>query len=126
MPMSYRIDRAAGIIRISGDGTLTDEDMIACIAALREDGDLRPGMPTLSDMRDVSSLEISPAGIVQMLRVMDRTSGRRGDAKAAIVVSRDLAFGMGRMLASIGEAKHATPRFRVFRDLEAALTWIKA
>ena len=122
MPMMYTLDHDTGLVRITGSGRLTDDDMVTCIECLRADPGLEPDMSTLSDMRGVD-MALTPRGIEQMLAVMRRTADRRHSAKAAIVVDTDLAFGFGRMFELRAEDQ-TEPRFRIFRDMDAAEEWL--
>ena len=91
---------------------------------LRDDPALSPDMPTLSDMRAVTRVDITSEGFRGMLARMSRTETCRGIAKAAIVTSGEAAFGMARMLSGLGEANQATPNFRTFRDMAEARAWL--
>ena len=122
MPMTYVIGPHHHLVRITGTGVLTDEEMIRCVSDLRSDPALEPDMRTLSDMRHIE-VAFTAKGIDEMVRVMDTTAERRKKAKAAIVVSSDLAFGMGRMLEMTAEER-ADPRFMIFRDMDAAYEWL--
>ena len=124
MPMSYRIDPHDGVALLSASGTLTDDEMIDCVARLRADPALAPGMPTLSDMRGVTELQITSDGIQQMFDMMTKTEPNRGDAQAAIVTGNDLTFGMARMMSMMGDAKHLHPHFRAFHDMPEARAWL--
>lgn len=53
MPMTYSIDLDSNLVRMHGTGRLTDEEMIACVRALRADDRLSPELNTLSDMRGI-------------------------------------------------------------------------
>jgi hypothetical protein len=121
--MSYRIDTVQKAVFLEGSGVLTDEEMIDCVRHLRGDAQLETGMPTLSDMRAVQRLAISRRGIDEMIAVMAATDANRGAAKAAIVASEDLQFGMARMLQMKADEK-VHPEFRVFREMAAAKAWI--
>ena len=125
MPMSYTIDSDAGVISITGEGLLTDSEMIDCVDALRHDPALRPEMNTLSDMRRIE-VGFTSAGVEKMVEVMRATEDRRGAAKAAIVVSEDVAFGMARMFESIADFSGVHPEFRVFRDIQSAVDWLQS
>ncbi len=120
--MTYTIDRGARLIRLVGSGRLTDEELLRCVSSLREDPALDPGMNTLSDMRDIE-VGFTSRGISSMLAVMEETADRRGPAKAALVVSSDVAFGMGRMLQTLSEGR-VEPHFRIFRDMSDACEWL--
>ncbi len=120
--MTYVIDRHIHLVRITGIGVLTDEEMIRCVSDLRGDPALMPDMRTLSDMRDIK-VAFTEQGIKAMVEVMKQTSELRKKAKAAIVVSSDLAFGMGRMFVMRAD-KSVDPSFMIFRDMDAAREWL--
>ncbi len=125
MPMSYTIDPVAGVVRIAGSGLLTDREMVDCIDALRHDPALEPGMNTLSDMRRIE-VGFTSAGVESMVEIMRATEERRGDSRAAIVVSEEVAFGMARMFELISENADVHPNFRVFYDFEQATAWLRS
>jgi hypothetical protein len=110
------------LVRIVGTGALTDEEMVECVSALREDSLLDPDMNTLSDMREIE-VAFTSEGVRTMIGIMKRSAKRRSAAKAAIVVSTDIAFGMGRMLELQADGI-VEPSFRIFRDLAAACEWL--
>jgi len=122
VPMSYRIDLEAGLILLKGTGLLTDDEMVQCIAELRRDPELEPGMHTLSDMREIE-VGFTAEGVSRMLDTMKISSERRSAARAAIVVSSDVAFGMARMVEGRADGQ-LEPHFRVFRDIAEAREWL--
>ena len=58
-----------------------------------------------------------------MVEVMQASDGRRGAARAAIVVDSSTAFGMGRMFELRSEGA-TQPAFRIFEDPAAAEAWL--
>lgn len=99
--------------------------MLDCVAALRNDPALEPDMNTLSDMRQIE-VGFSATGVSKMVDIMRATEDRRGVARAAIVVSEAMAFGMARMFESISEVSEVHPTFRVFRDIDLAKDWLQS
>ena len=79
-------------------------------------------MNTLSDMREIR-VGFTTQGVSRMVDVMQRTGDRRFAAKAAIVVSSDVSFGMGRMV-ELWSDERVDPSFRIFRDMDAAREWL--
>ncbi len=122
MPMHYTIDEEAQVVRINGTGLLTNAEMLACVRSLRDDPNLTSDMPTLSDMRHIE-VGFTADGIQQMLSIMHAAPVGRENAKAAIVVSSDVAFGMGRMLGAYTN-EELDPAFKIFRDMSAAEDWL--
>jgi hypothetical protein len=120
--MTYTIDVEARLVRMSGSATLTDAEMLECISALLVDPLLEPDMDTLSDMRDIE-IGFTREGVERMVAVMESRRDSRAASKAAIVVSTDVAFGMGRMVELRSEGQ-TEPRFRIFRDMRVACEWL--
>ena len=74
---------------------------------------------------DLRELEISDTSTSDLREIANRQLRDRPDlpeARAAIVVSRDLAFGMGRMVEAYLEG--APVDVHVFRDIPEALDWL--
>ncbi|MGI9327721.1 MAG: STAS/SEC14 domain-containing protein [Pseudomonadales bacterium] len=120
--MSYTIDRDARLIRMSGNGLLTDDEMLQCVTALRADPALEPDLQTLSDMRDIE-VGFTAAGVMRMVEVLRKTDTRREAVKVAIVTSSDAAFGMGRVFEGWSDTQ-VESQFRVFRDMDEANQWL--
>jgi hypothetical protein len=123
MSMTYELDKKERVVRILGSGRLTDEELVECIASLRADPELEPDMHTLSDLRNID-VAFTSDGVSSMLSVMKNSSAERSEAKAAIVVSSDIAFGMGRMVELRSEDE-IDPSFKIFRDMTAAQAWLR-
>jgi len=120
--MTFSIDLEIRLIRLEGSGRVTDEDMLECVKAMRSDSRLEPDMNTLSDMRGIE-VGFTSQGVRRLVDVMRMTAEKRKAAKAAIVVSADVAFGMGRMLEILSDER-VEPRFRIFRDFDEAREWL--
>ena len=121
--MTYSIDVDEKLVYIVGNGRLTDEEMADCVRDLRSDPMLQPDMNVLSDMRAIE-MGFTPNGIRKMLDIMVSTEDRRSEAYAALVVARDVTFGMARMF-QLRASEHVSPNFEVFRDVEKARDWLE-
>ena len=120
--MTYRIDPEAKLVHMIGSGRLTDEEMLACVVALRSDPGLVPDAVVLSDMRAIT-MGFSSQGVRKMLDIMVDTADRRAETKGAVVVGNDVTFGMARMMSLMADER-VSPVFRVFRDLDSACEWL--
>jgi len=126
MPMKCEIDGEVGVIMLRGWGTLTDQEMLDAVKELRTSPDLRPNMPTLSDMTNVERLNITPNGLAKTIEHMESTSDRRGISRAAIVVRPgDEAAGiLANMFATMSNANRVQPSFKVFHNFADAERWL--
>ena len=123
MPISYRISAPENLVSTKAEGTLTDADIIDHKERLSEDQDFVPGMLELSDVRDVTTLEVTPEGIQRFTAFdKDNSESARGH-RLAIVASEDFIFGMARMYQIQAPEGHETG-VSVFRTIEEARSWL--
>lgn len=120
MPIRYRIDPKRGLVLTTATGVLTDDELLAHKRKLRADPDFRPDMCELSDVRQVTRLEVTPQGVQQFVE-QDKSS-EQPNYRLAIVARADVVFGMARMYQTLTE-KSGT-QVGVFRDLETAEAWL--
>lgn len=123
MPISYRIDVEHCLILTTASGTLTDDDIVQHKARIVQDPDFRPGMKELSDIRGVDQLNVTPAGIMEMVNQDAKDSTTVGSHQLALVVSKEVAFGMARMYQSLTKPNIET--VGVFRDIDEARVWLQ-
>lgn len=123
MPISYRIDLEHYLILTTASGTLTDDDIVQHKARLVRDPDFKPGMKELSDIRGVDQLDVTPAGIMEMVNQDAKDSTTVGSHQLALVVSKEVAFGMARMYQSMTKPNIET--VGVFRDIDEARVWLQ-
>ena len=122
MPISYTIDDARSLIHTTASGVLTDDDIIAHKASLASDRRIRPTMRELSDIRGVDRLDVTPEGITRMIWADQETWPAAEGKKLAIVVSTEVAYGLGRMYQI--QASPVDEKVRIFRDLDEAKSWL--
>ena len=96
MPISYRIDPSRKLVLTTATGVLTDDDLIRHKQRLVADPAFQPGMRQLSDVRGVTDLQVTPLGVRLMVAADEGHAAALAGHRLAIVVSKDLAFGMAR------------------------------
>ena len=122
MPMTYTIDAAQHLVRAVGTGVLTDDDVMAHRQAMSRDPRFTPQMRELSDIRQVTAFQVTPAGVRIMVASDVKMTATGGMHKLAIVADENVAYGMSRMYQTLGE-----PNIRdvgVFRSYEEAAAWL--
>jgi len=124
MPMDYRIDKGRGVVLMHGWGRLVNEEMAECIARLRADDRLLPGMPTLSDMRDVTDMAIDIHDMLVLDKIMVESRKERGAARIAIVV-KDLPDAvMARLLDASTHTDNPAIEIKPFDVMDEAEAWL--
>jgi len=118
VPHVQMIDAALRLVLVRAWGTVSDEELAEHARALRADPRFRPDFRQLGDLRGITTLDATRAGIRQLAELSPFGAG----ARRAIVVGSEVAFGMARMYELMrGEGQDEV---EVFRDLPAALDWL--
>jgi hypothetical protein len=118
MPASYRIDAAAGVVFVTLQGRVTDQDMLEGQRQLAGDPAFRPAMSQCVDARGVTDLSITAAGVRELARGSIFAPGSR----RAIIAESAVTFGYSRMFQILRET--AGDVIRVFRAAEDAHRWL--
>jgi hypothetical protein len=121
MPVEYRIDVEAGVIHRSLIGEVTTDELLADFSRALEDPDYRPGMNSLTDLREVKPYAHRD-DVLRVARFLLEHHERIDSFRAAVVVSSDSIYGMVRMLQQ--ELKDTDIEIQVFRDFDAARGWL--
>ncbi len=123
--ITHRIYSSEGIAVVKWHRNVSDSELAPAVRALVEDGAWEPGFHALIDAREADLTEVTPDGLRTVAGVVATyVHDVGGDLKTAVVVSRDVVFGLGRMYEVYSEALPQT--MQVFRDPQEALSWIGA
>jgi hypothetical protein len=122
MPLTWAIDREAGIVRVTAQGQVSLEHERDSLLRILAHPDHTPGLGILLDNRERRPAA-TPDHVRAMAGVVSEVPDRLGRMKLAIVVSRDVSFGMARMFAILSEA--STMRTSIFRDVDEAEAWLR-
>lgn len=120
MPAAYRIDASDGVVYSRAWGVLTDADISVNRTALTNDPLFTPRSSQLYDFSEVTALEVTASA----LRELARTSPFDLDARRAIVVPSDVAYGMARMYGLLSGREDSV--FRIFRERAEAIAWLRS
>jgi len=121
MAASYKIDKERRLVMSTGSGVLTLADLLAHQEKLLADPDFSPDFSQLWDLTNITEVELTSKDVHRLAQ----RSIFSPDSRRAILVSRDLVFGLARMFEIyrdiLGESG-----IRVFRNLDDALEWVLA
>jgi hypothetical protein len=118
MPATYEIDLARRLVVSRGWGVLEDADLATAQAALRADPRFDAHFRQIFDVTAVTEVRVTGEALISL----SRASAFAVDARRAVVVSGDLAFGMARMYGLASDRGESF--FQIFRDEESALRWL--
>ncbi len=119
MPVTYRIDKLAGVVHTQACGELTDAEALAYQRGLKADPDFDPSYREFFDFSKAKPFRITPSGI----RMLTSSSPWGDGAKRAFVAHGDLEFGMLRMHQSLLDAKNQ--EVTVCRTASEAWRWLE-
>jgi hypothetical protein len=120
--VSMHIDRTTGLVTHTGTGEMSIDEIKTAFEARLENPDFRPGMRVLWDCRKATISALSTGGIQGLIAFNIRHADARGEGMSAIVVSKDVDFGVGRMFEA--HAQDLPWQTKIFRDLESATQWL--
>jgi hypothetical protein len=114
---TYQIDEIRALITFQGD--LDNEQIRQAYEEVTRDPSFRPGSQVLVDDLE-SSYDPSMAEAQSLVEIFSSFSDRI--AQFAIVVRKDVHFGLGRMVEVYCESQGVN--LRIFRDVEDARAWL--
>ena len=118
MPISVAWDARRRIWTVTTAGTFDLEE----VSQLLVGTDWKGSTLYLWDLRSVTRGPDSAAELRHAAQLVERGHKQWAGSRVAIVVARDVDFGMARMFQVFAE--DAGVEFEVFRELEAALDWL--
>jgi hypothetical protein len=122
MAVESRFDAATGIVSLIAEGEAGAEDLAKAMSNLAREKGLSPPFRVLLDRRAITQVFSTP----EVQGAADRLTGfgpLLEGARLAIVVRREVAFGMARMLQAYTE--NLSVSLRGFYDEAEAIAWLK-
>ena len=106
-------------------GVVDISELTNCLKEIYNSSDLDPDMNVFWDLQKADLSRISTEEVSAFMKYVSSQWGAGGTSKAALVVSRDLEYGMSRMYEMMmGGA--TSSKIAVFRDIDKAKEWIEA
>jgi len=121
LPVTYSIDRVRRLIRTTCSGPVTSKEVIEHFQLLRQDPLYIQGLDVLLSVSD-SDLVPESSDLERVVAGLRAFQGEAPFRLCAIVAPSDTMFGMMRMFEVF--AARYFRAIRVFRDLNAAETWL--
>jgi hypothetical protein len=121
MAAFYKIDKERRLVMSTGSGVLTLADLLAHQEKLLADPDFSPDFSQLWDLTNITEVELTSKDVHRLAQ----RSIFSPDSRRAILVSRDLVFGLARMFEIYRDILGENG-IRVFRNLDDALEWVLA
>jgi len=119
----YETARRIRVVRLAG--AVTDRDLIDAFQRLLRDPAYDASLNDLVDLRDVSQMGITSAGLHRLIGLYDERGPTEVHTRNAIVAPTDVLYGVSRMFQTL-RGESALAELEVFRTIGAAEDWIAA
>ncbi|NOQ97478.1 MAG: hypothetical protein GQ561_04865 [Calditrichae bacterium] len=124
MDISTHIDHKAGIRQHKVSGLIDIEKLKIFLKGLYTTPDLEPNMDVVWDLGEADFSAVSSSDVRAVKELVVKYWGVGGKSKAALVVSRELDFGLTRMYESLMSGA-TTSKVMVFKNLKEAYEWLR-
>ena len=119
MPVSYRIDPAQKVVYTAFEGEVTDQEFVRHARKLGSDPEIDGSFVELIRADTSSMVGVTGSGLHEIADALKVSTAVR---KIGIVASREVEFGLARMVESLA---HGSPiEIQVFRELADASSWL--
>jgi len=122
MPVTYHIDREAGMLFVFADGMITQAERIGAMRAWMSDEAYRPGLKTMCDFSAAISAP-SPDELMQIVTFVEEHAKRIGHKKLALVTPMPLASAVARQFRALTAC--GPLEVGVFRNRQDARAWLQ-
>ncbi|MGD2122023.1 MAG: hypothetical protein PVJ76_09780 [Gemmatimonadota bacterium] len=123
MPLRVQIDAEKRVILASGQGVVTDQDLLDYVEEYLGGRELG-GFNELFDLSEADVRDLTYAGLSAVAAAAAATDPAQGPVKIAILVSETRGMGVSRLYQSLRESKGGRRHTRVFWDPTECREWL--
>jgi hypothetical protein len=121
--LEYRVKNFGNYFEIKISGPAKLEIYAEFLDAVLEHEEWRPGSPLLVDETDLDTSPLTIGEVQEIAEMCAQRSAKIGKSKCALVVSRNLEFGMVRMWGAFVDGKWDVQP-NLFRSRDEAIAWL--
>jgi hypothetical protein len=112
-----------GPVKLTASGTISSADIIKTLHGLLQDSQFKSGMDILWDFRQVKTENMKADQIREIVSFIKNNQEKRGaHYRVALVVSRDIDFGLARMYEAY--TQELPFQLQIFKTLSSAEDWL--
>ena len=123
MPLRVEVDVDKEMILVSGEGGVTDEELLLDVEEYLYGKTLR-GCDELFDLSEADLQDLTYAGLSSVAAAAAATDPDADPTKIAILVSEARGMGVSRLYQSLRESKGGRRHTRVFWDRAECREWL--
>ncbi|MBW1813454.1 MAG: hypothetical protein JRJ39_07210 [Deltaproteobacteria bacterium] len=121
MPVDVSIDKKSDLVLRVVQGLVSTDELLKSLEDVLNHPDYHPGMKSLTDLREATPFT-NTGDVEQIANLLQKRKDRFKEGKAAVVVSKEVSYGMIRMLQAY--AADSPFEIEVFYDIEEAKKWL--
>jgi hypothetical protein len=122
MKVNTVVDKNAAIMIHTVTGNLTFEGIKSSYAESVTHPDFQKDMKVIWDIRDADASNFDTHDVIRIARYFETQLKNRTKYKVAVIVSRDLEYGLSRTYQVA--AADLPPQIEIFNNLEDAKNWL--
>ena len=122
MPVTYHIDREAGMLFVFGDGMITQSERIGAMRAWMSDEAFRPGLKTMADFSAAITVPTHEE-LMQIVAFVEENAERIGRKRIALVTTMPLASAVARQFRAL--TAPGPLEVGVFGNRHEARAWLR-
>lgn len=123
MPLQVEVNSEKKVILASGEGVVTDQDLLDYVDEYLGGGKLS-GFDELFDLSAADVRDLTYSGLAAVAAAAAATDPDQGPIKIAILVSETRGMGVSRLYQSLRESKGGRRHTRVFWDPSECREWL--
>ena len=116
------VDKKSSVIIHTVTGEITFQEIKSSYEAVLSHPDFQEDMCVIWDIRDADASEFHSQDVIRLARYFETQLKKRAKFKVAIIVSRDLEYGLSRMYQVA--AADLPAKIGIFINLENAKKWL--
>ncbi|UCF64357.1 MAG: hypothetical protein JSW33_00595 [bacterium] len=123
MAIRIKIIKPSGPIVMTASGNIGSKEIVKALQRTLTDPDFKKGMDILWDFQAVNESLVDTQEILDIVTFIKNHQDTRGsNYRVALVVSRDLDYGLARMYEAYSQGLPC--QIQIFKNLNAAKNWL--
>ena len=123
MKVNTVVDKKAEVMIHTVTGKMTVEEIKSSYESVRSRPDFQENMNSIWDIRDADASKFDSQDVIKVARYFETQTKNRAKYKTAVIVSRDLEYGLSKIYQVA--AADLPAKIGIFNNLEEAKKWVR-
>lgn len=125
MKITTEIDKKRSLRKHSIEGDIEVLKLKESLEQYYKTDQYDPSMNSLWDLREANFNNVQTQEVNTLAEMVSRLWGKSSNSKSALVVSKDLAFGISRMYEILLSTLNSPKTVAVFKSMDEAKSWLE-